>query len=142
MSREQRQIDHIHRLLDRTRTMSRLFTDDKFLTVNVSELIGAMDEGGEEWDAEHPVMAEAEIEEAMEPVRELLREELPPYVELAQATVAYGRGEISDKALLETGGWGTCPECEQGKHGNCNGSALNTEDEIDLCACEVAKHRD
>lgn len=28
-----------------------------------------------------------------------------------------------------------CPECEQGKHGNCDGTALDEHDEIVGCQC-------
>jgi len=28
-----------------------------------------------------------------------------------------------------------CPECAQGKHGNCIGQALNDQDEIVACYC-------
>lgn len=36
-----------------------------------------------------------------------------------------------------------CPECLQGKHGNCDGTALDEEhDEITLCACNEAGHGD
>lgn len=28
-----------------------------------------------------------------------------------------------------------CPECRQGKHGNCTGEALNIHDELVPCAC-------
>jgi hypothetical protein len=35
----------------------------------------------------------------------------------------------------------TCPECEQGKHRNCDGTAWNNHaDDVDACACERNHH--
>jgi hypothetical protein len=112
MSREKRQLEHLQRLLDRTRSMSKLGFDDAWLTVNVSEINGALEEGGAEWDAEQPLTLDSPTEPPEEPSPD------------------------------ESGeGWGTCPECAAGKHGNCTEWALNSEDLVDLCACQVAKHR-
>jgi hypothetical protein len=34
-----------------------------------------------------------------------------------------------------------CPECNAGKHQNCDGSAWNdAADDVDVCACERAGH--
>lgn len=190
-SREQRQLEHLNRLLDRTRNMTRLMTDDMFLTVNVSEVLGALAEGAEEWGMELDQPPEGNVEKMAYWSRRIMQNDGAlsadssmdldmAHDELAKAARSYlgiparAAGEpshrqfileqlsdVSEEAtgpemtpeevaaamplvttLLEPAGWGTCPECEQGKHGNCGGAALNTEDEIDLCACAVAKHRD
>lgn len=51
-TKEQRQVEHVQRLLDRTRSMSRLGFEDQWLTVAVSEVEGALAEGAQEWEAE------------------------------------------------------------------------------------------
>lgn len=34
-----------------------------------------------------------------------------------------------------------CPDCVQGKHGNCSGTSWNnTLDRLDMCPCEVRDH--
>lgn len=34
----------------------------------------------------------------------------------------------------------SCPECEQGKHDNCTGWALNSRDVEVQCRCEITGH--
>lgn len=180
-SREQRQLEHLNRLLDRTRNMTRLMTDDMFLTVNVSEVLGALAEGAEEWGMELDQPPEGNVEKMAYWSRRIMQNDGALTIdssmdldmahdELAKAARSYlgipAESDVSEEATgpemtpeevaeampelphFSNGvravfsGWGTCPECEQGKHGNCGGTALNSEDEIDLCACAVAKHRD
>lgn len=46
-----------------------------------------------------------------------------------------------DTTLHPTPHSAMCPECQQGKHGNCDGTAWdNHQDEPAPCACAAAGH--
>jgi hypothetical protein len=139
-SREAAQIAALKRLMDQTRTMTRLGLDDDALTLNFAQITGALREGGEDWDVSHGVTPQE-----------------GPMVRYANDFLALRRGEITAADLLIRSGFDpgvaeaiaavttakpVCPECQQGKHGNCDGTAWDEgRDEISLCRCEDPMHR-
>lgn len=47
----------------------------------------------------------------------------------------------NDKVEATFGPWIACPECDQGKHGNCDGTAWDVEaDDRIECPCAAAGH--
>ena len=49
---EHYQIKHVHRLLDRVRSMSGLGYTDDYITLSVAEVMGALAEGQAQWEEE------------------------------------------------------------------------------------------
>lgn len=46
-----------------------------------------------------------------------------------------------NRAELARLDWTACPECDQGKHGNCDGTAWDVEaDALTTCPCAEAGH--
>lgn len=57
---------------------------------------------------------------------------------------AYRRGlaEGMNAAMKVLMGVMPCPECAQGKHGNCTFETLDEHDQMVQCPCMIAGHRD
>ena len=138
-SREAMQIARLRALMDQTRTMTRLGLSDDALTLNFAQIEGALAEGGQEWDVSHGVTPEGES-------GALARH--------AEDWLAYQRGDLDAATLMSRTGFDpeiaaaiataikpVCPECTQGKHGNCDGTAWDeARDEVALCHCTEEGH--
>lgn len=59
---------------------------------------------------------------------------------LKQGSEEFDRRQHEVAKIAEEQTLGICPECEQGKHGNCDGMALNALDNFSHCRCAQGGH--